>query len=94
MMTNQLGMSIQKRYFDLEEIAQALSIEFKDIVHIAAHGDLPVLSLPEVGWLMHSSLMTTAEIGEDHRHGKEQKYRAPSGYIPKICRVTKAIRLS
>lgn len=78
MMTNQAGVGIQKRYFDLEEVAQALSIEVKDIVHIAAHGDLPIYVLAG-GWLADAFILD--DNGRDWRRSSPLQGTKVSGPI-------------
>lgn len=77
-MTNQMGAGIQKRYFDLGEVAQALSIEVKDIVHIAAHGDLPIFVLAG-GWLADAFILD--DNGRDWRRSSPLQGTKISGPI-------------
>lgn len=77
-MTNQTAAGVQKRYFDLGEVAQALSIEVKEIVHIAAHGDLPVFVLAG-GWLADAFVLD--DNGRDWRRSSPLQGTKISGPV-------------
>lgn len=77
-MTNQAAAGVHKRYFDLEEVAQALSIEVKEIVHIAAHGDLPVFVLAG-GWLADAFVLD--DNGRDWRRSSPLQGTKISGPV-------------